>query len=72
VVRAGDAASAGLVWLGARQKLELATFLAANVVLSALWLVVALLLGNLYVKRVGSSERPAPLLEAARGASQAS
>jgi AAA family ATP:ADP antiporter len=67
VVRAGDAASAGLVWLGARQQLELSTFLAINVVLSALWLVVAVLLGNIYVQRAASSDRPAPRLEAAHG-----
>lgn len=57
----------GLVWLGTRQQLELSTFLGINVALSALWLVVAVLLGNTYVKRIGSADRPAPRLEAAHG-----
>jgi ATP:ADP antiporter, AAA family len=63
VVRAGDAASAGIVWFGAHEKLALSTFLSINVLLSALWLVVAVLLGNSYAKRVNASEVSAPALE---------
>jgi AAA family ATP:ADP antiporter len=64
VVRAGDAASAGLVWFGTQQELQLSTFLEVNVALSALWLVVAALLGSAYAKRAGSTEHAAPLLGA--------
>jgi AAA family ATP:ADP antiporter len=59
VVRAGDAASAGLVWLGVHEGFELSTFLGINVLLSGLWLGVAVALGRAYARRTASSE-PAP------------
>jgi AAA family ATP:ADP antiporter len=53
VVRAGDAASAGLVWFGSHEALALPTFLTINLALSALWLGFALLLGHTYAMRTG-------------------
>jgi AAA family ATP:ADP antiporter len=56
VVRAGDAASAGLVWFGAHEGLALSTFLCINVLLSALWLGVAALLGTAHARRVAAPD----------------
>jgi ATP:ADP antiporter, AAA family len=68
VVRAGDAASAGLVWLGVQQHFELSTFLGINILLSALWLAVAMLLGRAYAKRTTSEAGLRPALESPRAA----
>jgi AAA family ATP:ADP antiporter len=51
VVRIGDALSAGLVWVGYHAHLSPRGFIAANLVLSGLWLVIALSLGRSYFKR---------------------
>ena len=51
VVRIGDAASAGLVFVGSHIHLPARGFIAANLVLSGLWLFIALALGRLYFKR---------------------
>jgi AAA family ATP:ADP antiporter len=48
VVRAGDMMSAALVWFGARVSLGLEGFIAANVALSLVWILFALLLGRSY------------------------
>ncbi len=55
VVRAGDAMSAGLVWLGARTAMDLRTFIGVNVALSALWLVVAIQLGSAYRRKLATA-----------------
>lgn len=51
VVRIGDAASAGLVFVGSHIHLPARGFIAANLVLSGLWLFIALALGRLYYKK---------------------
>jgi AAA family ATP:ADP antiporter len=51
VMRAGDAASAGLVWFGTRAALRPRNFLAINVVLSAAWVALAVVLGREYARR---------------------
>jgi AAA family ATP:ADP antiporter len=48
IVRAGDVMSAGLVWIGTRNGLPLQGFIAANLVLSFQWLLLAALLGRAY------------------------
>jgi AAA family ATP:ADP antiporter len=62
VVRFGDAASAGLVWLGVQEHFALTTFLSVNLVLSALWLGVAVLLGRSYARRLTPEKTPSPAL----------
>jgi AAA family ATP:ADP antiporter len=62
VVRFGDAASAGLVWLGVQEHFALTTFIGVNIVLSGLWLVVAALLGRSYAKRIPTQASPSPAL----------
>jgi AAA family ATP:ADP antiporter len=57
VVRFGDVTSAGLVWIGARTAMNLETFVGVNLAVSALWLAVAVWLGNAYrKKRAGAAE----------------
>lgn len=51
VVRIGDAGSAGLVWVGFHTHLSPRGFILANLVLSGLWLVIALALGRMYLAR---------------------
>ena len=51
VVRAGDAVSAGIVWLGVHTAMQPRTFIGVNLALSALWLVIAILLARSY-KRI--------------------
>jgi AAA family ATP:ADP antiporter len=51
VVRAGDAMSAGLVWVGVHTGLALGSFIAVNVALSATWLALAFLLAREYARR---------------------
>jgi ATP:ADP antiporter, AAA family len=51
VVRAGDTASAGLVWVGAHEHLGLPAFIAINVALCVVWLASAILLGRTYAGR---------------------
>jgi AAA family ATP:ADP antiporter len=48
VMRAGDSLSASLVWIGARTALSPRGFIAINVVLTLVWLGLALLLGRTY------------------------
>ncbi len=50
-VRIGDAASAGLVWIGARERFDLSTFIVINIVLCVAWLASAVLLGRAYADR---------------------
>ncbi len=60
--RFGDAASAGLVFAGAHLGLQPRGFLFANLILSALWLVIALLLAREYLakeKKLPPEERNA-------------
>ena len=51
VVRAGDAISAGVVWIGATLLLGPRHFLALNLGLSLLWVVLAIALGRQYAQR---------------------
>ena len=51
VVRIGDAGSAGLVWVGVQTHLSLRGFIVANLLLSGLWLVIAIALGRSYYER---------------------
>jgi AAA family ATP:ADP antiporter len=51
VVRAGDAISAGLVWVGATLLLGPRHFLALNLGFSLLWVVLAVALGRQYARR---------------------
>src|ERR1019366_1748933 len=51
VVRFGDAASAGVVWVGAHEHFELSTFIVINILLCVAWLVSAVLLGRTYAER---------------------
>jgi AAA family ATP:ADP antiporter len=51
VVRAGDVMSAALVWIGVKTALSPRAFIGVNVVLSAIWLVLALWLGASYEKK---------------------
>jgi ATP:ADP antiporter, AAA family len=51
VVRAGDAASAGLVWLGTMFAIRPHTFIVLNVGLAALWVLTAWYLGREYAER---------------------
>ena len=51
VVRAGDAVSAGLVWIGATLLLGPRHFLALNLGFSLLWVVLAVALGRQYQRR---------------------
>jgi len=55
VVRAGDALSAALVWVGSRTGLSASGFLRFNLLMSLVWLACALLLGGAYVRRAGAS-----------------
>ena len=66
VVRAGDVMSAALVWLGSRAALSDEGFLGVNLVLSGLWLVFALLLGQSYL-RVGAAQPAAVPVAAGAG-----
>lgn len=50
VVRAGDAMSAGLVWVGVHAALAPRTLIGVNVALSCAWLGVAILLGRAYAR----------------------
>jgi AAA family ATP:ADP antiporter len=50
VVRAGDVMSAALVWIGARVSMRPGGFIAANLVLSLAWLLLAVLLGRSYAR----------------------
>jgi AAA family ATP:ADP antiporter len=51
IVRLGDALSAGLVWVGVRWHLRLPTFVAVNIGLSAIWLILVVLLAREHAKR---------------------
>jgi AAA family ATP:ADP antiporter len=69
VVRAGDVMSALLVYLGSRAALSDEGFLGANILLSAVWLGFALLLGRAYLG-LGSAQpahAPAPAAAGAAG-----
>src|SRR5579859_227461 len=59
VVRAGDVMSALLVWLGSRAALSDRGFLGANIILSALWLGFAVLLGRAYQQLESAQHAPA-------------
>jgi AAA family ATP:ADP antiporter len=63
VVRVGDAASAGLVWYGAKTTMSLSGFIAVNLVLTAAWLVFAVFLGNKYRERTKLPETAAAAAE---------
>jgi AAA family ATP:ADP antiporter len=54
VMRAGDSASAALVWVGTRAAMGARGFLAINVALSVAWAVMAVLLGREYARRSAS------------------
>jgi ATP:ADP antiporter, AAA family len=58
IVRLGDALSAGLVWVGVRWHLQLPTFIAVNLALSAIWLVLVVFLAREHTKR--TTPAPAP------------
>ncbi len=68
VVRAGDAVSAGIVWLGVHTAMQPRTFIGINLALSALWLVIAILLARSYKQKseemhpaVTAPDSPRPL-----------
>jgi AAA family ATP:ADP antiporter len=63
VVRAGDVMSAGLVWVGSRNGLPLKGFIGATVVLTLLWLLLAVRLGRAYSRL--SSPQPVAAVETA-------
>ncbi len=63
VVRAGDALSAGLVWIGAHTAMKLQSFVAVNLVLSALWLFVAYALARAYAKKIEAAPAGPPMSE---------
>jgi AAA family ATP:ADP antiporter len=50
VMRAGDSASAGIVWIGARTAMGARDFVAVNVALAIAWVGLALLLGRMYAR----------------------
>ena len=58
VVRAGDAMSAGLVWVGVQTGLGLQGFVAVNIGLASLWLIFAILLAREYARK--THDAPAP------------
>jgi AAA family ATP:ADP antiporter len=58
VVRIGDAASAGVVWVGARERFELPTFIVINIVLCVAWLGAAVMLGRTYAERATEAHGP--------------
>jgi AAA family ATP:ADP antiporter len=60
VMRAGDSMSAGLVWIGARTAMSARSFIAVNVVLTFIWLGLALLLGRMYVQRSAAARSAEP------------
>ena len=60
VMRAGDSMSAGLVWIGARTAMSARSFIAINVVLTFIWLGLALLLGRMYVQRSAAARSTEP------------
>jgi AAA family ATP:ADP antiporter len=64
VMRAGDSLSAALVWIGARAAMGARGFIAINVVLTLMWLGLALLLGRTYAQRSDASKpaesKPSP------------
>jgi AAA family ATP:ADP antiporter len=67
VVRIGDAASAGVVWVGARERFGLSTFIAINIVLCIAWLGAAVMLGRTYVERATEAHAPpVPSVELSR------
>jgi AAA family ATP:ADP antiporter len=55
VMRAGDSLSAALVWIGVRTAMGPRGFIAINVVLTLVWLALALLLGRMYARRSSAS-----------------
>jgi AAA family ATP:ADP antiporter len=56
--RAGDTTSAAVVWVGAHLALGTRGFLALNVCFSAVWILLAVLLGRAYMERTSQPERP--------------
>jgi ATP:ADP antiporter, AAA family len=58
VVRIGDAASAGVVWVGAHERFELSTFIVINIVLCVAWLGAAVMLGRTYAERATEAHAP--------------
>jgi AAA family ATP:ADP antiporter len=67
VVRAGDVLSAALVYVGSTIHMSARGFLQANIVLSLAWLGFAVLLGNVYARRSGTTAQ----VNVARAASTA-
>jgi AAA family ATP:ADP antiporter len=51
VVRAGDAASAAMVWVSARAHLDLRVLLGVNLALTGVWCIAAVYLGRAYAAR---------------------
>jgi AAA family ATP:ADP antiporter len=67
VWRAGDVASAGLVWLGARVAAPPRAFLALNVVFAAIWVMIAFFAGRAYSLRLPADAHGAgPLARASQ------
>jgi AAA family ATP:ADP antiporter len=58
--RAGDTASALIVWIGIHLGLGTRGFLAINVVVEALWVIVAIFVGRAYLARIAAAP-PAPV-----------
>jgi AAA family ATP:ADP antiporter len=67
VMRAGDALSACLVWVGVRVAMTTRMFLAINVALSLAWLAMSVLIGREHAKR-STNALSADLLDAAKPA----
>jgi AAA family ATP:ADP antiporter len=51
VMRVGDSVSAAVVWIGARTAMSARDFIVVNVVLTLVWLGLAVLLGRAYAQR---------------------
>ena len=64
--RAGDAASAGVVWIGMRMSLSTRAFLAINVGVTVLWILSAWRIGTMWKRSVPNAEAQAPVGVAGR------
>ena len=64
--RAGDAISAGVVWVGMRWSLSTRGFLAVNVVITVVWILAAWKLGSMWQRSVPNAQAQSPVRVARR------